>query len=72
MTAPHLYIFGIYHSPKVPVSQLYQALSDLLICQSSQLIIFISDFNVNWLNNTERMSLFSLFIRDRKYNQLVS
>ena len=35
MTAPHPYIFGTHHSPRVPVSQPCQALSDL-ICQSSQ------------------------------------
>lgn len=66
ITAPHVQIFGIYRSPKVPLTQMCHALSDILISHSSQfnVHVFIGDFNINWLNNSERISLYNLFIRD--------
>jgi len=72
ITAPHVQIFGIYRSPKVPLTQMCHALSDILISHSSQFNVFIGDFNINWLNNSERISLYNLFIRDHRYIQLVT
>ena len=72
MTAPNIHIFGIYRSPKVPVAQMCHALSELLTSRSSQLNVFMGDFNVNWLNNKDKVCLYNLFIRDHNYKQLVS
>ena len=56
----------------MPLTQLCQTLSDILISQSSQFNVFIGDFNVNWFSSSERSSLDNLFIRDYEYRQLVS
>ena len=62
MTAPKIHIYGIYCSPRVPIAQMCHALSELLTSQSSQLSVFMGDFNVNWLNNKERVCLRNLYI----------
>ena len=72
MTAPHIHIFGIYRSPSVPLVQMCSALSNVLFSQASHFNIFIGDFNIDWLENTKRTSLFNLFVRDHGYKQLVS
>ena len=72
MTAPHIHIFGIYHSPSVPTLQVCSALSNVLFSQASQLNVFIGVFNIDWLENAERTSLYNLFVRDHGYKQLVS
>lgn len=72
MTAPHIHIFGIYHSPSVPTLQMCSALSNVLFSQASQLNVFIGVFNIDWLENAERTSLYNLFVRDHGYKQLVS
>lgn len=72
MTAPNIHTFGIYRPPKVSVTQMCHALFELLSSQSSQLNVFMGDFNVNWLNNKDNVCLHNLFIRDYSYKQLVS
>ena len=72
MTAPHIHIFGIYRSPSVPIVQMCSALSNMLFSQASQLNVFIGDFNIDWLENAGRTSLYNLFVRDHGYKQLVS
>jgi hypothetical protein len=59
MTLTHVTIIGIYRSPKVPVGQMCAALNDVLTLResSSQFSVFIGDFNVNWLNETDRMPI---------------
>lgn len=72
ITVPHIHIFGIYRSPRVPVTQMCHALSELLMSQSSQFNVFMGDFNVNLLNNRDKMCLYNLFTRDHGYEELVS
>ena len=72
MTAPHIHIFGIYRSLSVPIVQMCSALSNMLFSQASQLNVFIGDFNIDWLENAGRTSLYNLFVRDHGYKQLVS
>ena len=68
---PHVTIIGVYRSPKVPVRQLCDALNEMLILSSSQFNIFIGDFNVNWLDESNRSPLYNLFVNNN-YRQLVS
>ena len=70
---PHLTIIGVYRSPTVPVRQMCTALREILDMQPSTAFnVFIGDFNVNWLNESDRLPLSNLFIRDYNYRQLIS
>ena len=72
MILPHVTIIGVYRSPKIPVQQLCHALNEVLSMSSSQFNIFIGDFNVNWLDKSNRRPLYNLFVKDNNYRQLVS
>ena len=48
------------------------ALMQLLVLHSSEFNIFIGDFNVNWLDEKERIPLYNLFVQDHSYRQLVA
>ena len=72
MILPHVTIIGVYRSPKIPVQQLCHALNEVLSTLSSQFNIFIGDFNVNWLDKSNRRPLYNLFVKDNNYRQLVS
>ena len=72
MTTPNVHIFGIYCPPRVPIARMCHALSELLTSQSSKLNLFMGDFNVNWLDNKDKVGLHNLFVRDHSYKQLVS
>ena len=72
MCLPYLTIIGVYRSPKVPVTQLCIALRQVLLHTTTQYNIFLGDFNVNWLNETDRVPLYYLFITENNYRQLVS
>ena len=65
-------ILGIYRSPKVPVRQLCQAMTELLNGISPNNNIILGDFNINWLVETERRSIYNLLVRDNGYKQLIS
>ena len=69
---PHVTIIGVYRSPKVPVQQLFDALNEILILCSSQFNIFICDFNVNWLYESNRSPWDNIFVNNNNYRQLVS
>ena len=43
------------------------ALMQLLVLHSSEFNIFIGDFNVNWLDEKERIPLYNLFVQDHSY-----
>ena len=45
---------------------------EVLSLHSSNFNIFIGDFNVNWLNEKEKMPLQNFFIQENKYRQLIS
>ena len=47
-------VLGIYRSPKIPIRQLCRAVSEVLDTISTENIIMIGDFNVNWLIEADR------------------
>ena len=65
-------ILGIYRSPKVPVRQLCEAITEVLNSISPDNNIIAGDFNINWLSETERTPLYNLLVRDKHYKQLIS
>ena len=66
-------IIGIYRSPKVPVTQLCQAIAETLnSITPDDNVIILGDFNINWLVETERTPLFNLLVRDKHYKPLIS
>ena len=69
---PHVTILGFYRSPTISVNQLCRTVQQLLQQYSSEYCIFIGDFNCDWLNASNRTSLYNLFIRDYSYRQLVT
>ena len=71
MIIPHITIVAVYRSPAVSITQMCSAVRQTLQSLSSQFNLFIGDFNVNWLNNSQRTPLYNLFIRDNAYRQLV-
>ena len=48
MIMPHISIVGVYRSPAVPITQLCGAVQRMLDCLTTQVNIFIGDFNVNY------------------------
>ena len=72
MILPHVNIIDVYHSPKIPVQQLCYALNEVLSLTSSEFNIIIGDFNINWLDECARRSLYNLFLNDNNYRQLIS
>ena len=72
MVIPHITIIAIYRSPRVPVSQFCTALRQTLTLSSTKFNMFIGDFNINWLNESQRRPLHDLFVKENNYRQLVS
>ena len=66
----HINIIAVYRSPQVPLGQLCSALQQI-VDQTSNNNIFIGDFNVNWLVEVERQSLYNVMVRDNGYRQLI-
>ena len=54
---------GIYRSPKVPVQQLCQAITEVLNGFSPENIIILGDLNVSWLIDTEKRPLYNLLVK---------
>ena len=69
---PDLIIIGIYRSPRVVLSCLLTAIRITLEENASSQVIFMGDFNVNWLDEVERRSLYNLMINENGFEQLVS
>ena len=65
-------IVAIYRSPKVPVRQLCEAISKIFAIISTENSIIVGDFNINWLNDTEKRPLYNILIRDQHYQQMIS
>ena len=61
----HITIVAVYRSPAVSITQMCSALRQTLQSLSSQFNLFIGDFNVNWLNNSQCTPLNNLFIIKR-------
>ena len=72
MILPHVTIVGIHRSPRIPLQQLVEALSQVLISSTSQFNIFIGDFNINWFDETNRRPLYNFSTNDNNCRQLVS
>lgn len=72
MIIPHITVIAIYRSPSIPIRHLCSAIKELLALSSTSLKVFVGDFNVNWLNITERATLYNLFITENHYRQLMS
>ena len=53
MYLPHVTIIGVYRSPRVPITQLCIALRQVFLHTTTQYNIFLGDFNINWLNETD-------------------
>ena len=66
----HINIIAVYRSPQVPLGQLCSALQHI-VDQTSNNNIFVGDFNVNWLVEVERQSLYNVMVRDNGYRQLI-
>ena len=68
---PQMTIVGVYSSPRVAIPQMCTALLQLLVLHSSEFNIIIGDFNVNWLDEKERIPLYNIFVQDHNYRQSV-
>ena len=64
----HINIIAVYRSPQVPLTHLCSALQHIVDHSSHN--IFIGDFNVNWLVEVERQSLY-VMVRDNGYRQII-
>ncbi len=67
-----LTIIAVYRSPRIPVTCLCSALLDIITHHTSHQNIIIGDFNVDWLVETQRQSLYNVMVRDNFYKQLIS
>jgi hypothetical protein len=67
-----LAIIAVYRCPKIPVVRLCSALLNIITQDTSHQNIIIGDFNVNWLVETQRQSLYNVMVRDNFYKQLIS
>ena len=66
----HINIIALYRSPQVPLTQLCLALQRIVDHSNNN--IFIGDFNVNWLIEVERQSIYNVMVRDNGYRQLIN
>ena len=69
---PDLIIIGIYRSPRVVLSSLLSAIRTTLEENPSFQVIFMGDFNVNWLDEVERRSLYNVMINENGLEQHIS
>ena len=61
LTLPQVTIVATYCSPRVPITHLCTALRNLLISLPKASNIFIGDFNINWLSESEEVPLLIYF-----------
>ena len=59
---PNLTSVGIYRSPKVPISELCSIVTEIMLEIDSDEIVIVGDFNVNWLNEIDRRSLYNVIM----------
>ncbi|CAB4028716.1 Hypothetical predicted protein [Paramuricea clavata] len=69
---PHLNIIGVYRSPNIAISRLLSSLRSILDEDSSAHNIIIGDFNVNWMVESDRQSLYNLMVVQNHYRQLIT
>ena len=68
----NLTIIGLYRSPSIALSRLLSALRTILDEDSSSQNIIIGDFNVNWMVESDRQSLFNFMVIENNYSQLIT
>ena len=67
---PNVVIAGIHRSPRVPVTQLYQALAHVHSLMPTDVRhVILTDFNIDWFDDLQRSSLFSQIIPLYGYRQ---
>ena len=71
-TRQELTIIGVYRSPRIACSLLYSALVDVVAEDTSEQNIIIGDFNIDWMAESQRQSLYNVMVRDNSYEQLIS
>jgi hypothetical protein len=69
---PNLTIIGLYRSPSIALSRLLCALRTILDEDSSSQNIIIGDFNVNWMVESDRQSLYNLMVIENNYSELIT
>ncbi|CAB4032579.1 uncharacterized protein LOC110232488, partial, partial [Paramuricea clavata] len=69
---PDLTIFGLYRSPSITLSQLLAALRTIHEENVSAQSIVTGDFNVNWMVEYERQSLYNFMVLENSYRQMIS
>ena len=65
-------VIGVYRSPQVSIRHLCMALNDILSHHGGDNTIILGDFNINWTNEEQRRSLYTLMIENNGYQQLIS
>ncbi len=65
---PNLTIIGLCRSPKIAISRLLDALRIIHDENSSSQNLVIVDFNVNWMLESERQSLYNI-IQNNRYSE---
>ena len=65
-------IIAVYRSPQISLTHLCSALQHIVGENPLQQNIIIGEFNVNWMVNAERQSLYNVMIRDNGYTQLTT
>jgi hypothetical protein len=71
-SCPDLTIIGLYRSPKIAISHLLDALRIICDENSSKQNLVIGDFNVNWMVESERQSLYDLMVVENSCRQIIS
>ena len=69
---PNLTIVGLYRSPSTALSCLLSALRTILDENYSSQNIIVGDFNVNWMVESHRQSLYNLMVMENDYTQLIT
>ncbi len=62
----------IVRSPQIVLSHLLDALRIIRDENSSSQNLVIGDFNVNWMVESERQSLYNLMVIENSYRQIIS
>ena len=67
-----LTVIGAYRSPNIPITHLCSPLTDILREHRSQKNVILGDFNVSWMVDSQRQSIYNVMVEDNVYRQLIS
>ena len=59
MMIPHETIVAVYRSPSISIRETCSAIKETLNSLPTQFNIFMGDFNVNWLSDSQRTPLYT-------------